>query len=145
MKEDFVKYLESIGITECISKKIEMIYEYYKTIHPDEIADIFVTEYINEDGDRVYENLWFFSKIYCMEAKQFLTKDDFDITPIQSRIEYWNIQKQDYNIKKSTEKSRLFLKFQIDNKIRAEFKASKENCDYLWDIILRYVMSNLKD
>jgi hypothetical protein len=145
MKEEFKKYLESIGITETLYKRVETIYEFYRNICPDEITDIFVTEYIKEDRTREYENLWFFSKKYAMEAKLFIEEDNFDITPIQNRIHHWRIQKQDYDFKKATEKSRIHLTFSIDLGVYAEFKASKENCDHLKDIIFKYVIPNLKE
>ena len=148
MKEEFIKYLESIGITEALRKRIETIYEFYREICPSEITGISVTDYIKEDGAREYENLWFFSEKYCMEAKQFITKEDFDITPIQNRICRWAIQKKDYDFKKATEKSRLLLKFYFGVELGVligELKASKENCDYLKDIILKYVVPNLKE
>lgn len=145
MKVAFTTYLKSIGITEALHKRIETSYEFYREICPDEVTGIFVTDYIKEDGAREYENLWFFSEKYCMEAKQFITKDDFDITPIRSRIYYWTIQKQDYDFKKATEKSRLHLRFDLDTVISCEFKASKENCDYLRDLIRKYIVPNLKE
>ena len=145
MREEFIKYFDSIGITNALRKRIETIYEFYDEICPDEITGIFITDYMKEDGSREYENLWLFSEKYSMEAKQFITKDDFDITPIKKRIEYWNIQKHDYDFKKSTEKSRLHLIINIDIGIVGDFKASKENCDYLKEIILKYVALNLKE
>ena len=145
MKEEFIKYLKSIGITATLCKRIETIHGFYREICPDEITGIFVTDYLKEDGARGYENIWFFSEKYCMEAKQFIKKDDFDMSPMKSRIEYWTIQKRDYNFKKAIEKSRLHLRFALDTGTDADFKASKENCDYLRDIILRYVVSNLKE
>jgi hypothetical protein len=145
MKEELKKYLESIGITETLCKRVETIYEFYREIWLDEITDIFVTEYIKEDGAREYENLCFFSGKHVMEAKQFIKKDDFDITPIKNRIYYWRLQKQDYDFKKATEKSRLHLEVYLDTGVHGDFKASKENCDYLKDIILKYVLPNLKE
>jgi len=145
MKEEFKKYLKDVGITGDIRERVERIYDFYREICPDEITGIFITDYIKEDGERVYEHLWFFSEKYCMEAKQFITTDDFDITPIKSRILYWGLKKQDYDFKKATEKSRLHLKFKMDTWIDGELKASKGNCDYLRDIILEYIKSNLKE
>lgn len=144
MKKEFIKYLESIGVANALWKKIEIIYEFYEEIYPDEITDIFITDYIKEDGLREYESLLFFSKKNCMEAKQFITKEDFDVTPIEKRIFYWTIQKQNYDFKKATEKSRLHLKFYLDTGMTGEAKAAKGNCDYLREIILKYVVSNLK-
>ena len=145
MKEEFMKYLKSIGLTEALCKRIETIYEFYSSVCPDEITGIFVTDYLTKDGSREYENLWFFSEKYAMEAKQFIKKDDFDTTPIKNRIQYWRIEKKDYDFKIATEKSRLHLVFALDSGISGEFKASKENCDHLRDIILKYVLPNLKE
>lgn len=145
MREEFTKYLESIGITKALCERIETIYKFYQERCPDEITGIFITDYMKEDGSREYENLWFFSEKFTMEAKQFITKDDFDLTPIKKRVYYWKIQKQDYDFKKATEKSRLYLQFYLDTKIEGDFKAAKENCDYLREIILKYVAPNLKE
>lgn len=145
MKEEFTGYLKSIGITETFRKRIETIYEFYGNICPDEIGGIFVTDYIKEDGSREYQNLWFFSPKYCMEAKLFITTDDFDITPIQKRVYYWTVEKKNYDFKKATEKSRLHLKITLDAGIKGDLKASKGNCDHLRNIILRYIAPNLKE
>ena len=145
MKEEFKKYLKDVDIIGAIGERVERIYDFYREICPDEITGIFITDYIKEDGERVYEHLWFFSEKYCMEAKQFITTDDFDITPIKNRIIYWTLKKQDYDFKKATEKSRLHLKFVIDIEIEAALKASKENCDHLKNIMLKYIMPNLKE
>jgi len=145
MKKEFIKYLESINITKAYCKRIETIYEFYKDMCPDEITGIFVTDYITEDGAREYDCLWFFSEKYIMEAKQFITKDDFDIAPIQNRIVYLASKKQDYDFKKATEKSRLNVKFDMDTQVGCTFKASNENCDYLKEIIFRYIVPNLKE
>ncbi len=144
MKEKFKEYLEAIGITKTFQERIETIYDFYREICPDEITGILVTDYIKEDGAREYENIWYFSKGYCMEAKQFTGKDDFDITPIQNRVCYWQIKKQDYDFKKAGEKSRLHLHFSLDTGIVGDIKASKENCDYLRNIACEYVLPNLK-
>ena len=145
MKEEFVTYLESIGITNTLRKRIETIYEFYREICPDEITGIFITDYIKGDGEREYQNLWFFSEKYCMEAKQFITADNFDMTLIQKHVLYWTVQKKDYDFKKATEESRLYLRLDLDTGISGELKASGENCDYLRDIFLEYVAPNLKE
>ena len=145
MKKEFIKYLESIGVANALWNKIEMIYEFFEEIYPDEITDIFIEDYIKEDGLREYESLLFFSKKNCMEAKQFITKEDFDVAPIKKRIYYWTIQKQNYDFKKATEKSRLYLRFELDTGVTCGVKAAKENCDYLRKIILKYIVPNLKE
>lgn len=145
MKGKFIKYLDCISIANAFRNKIETIYKLCKELCPEEITDIFITDYIKEDGSREYENLWFFSDKHCMEAKQFRTRDDFDIIHIKKRVTYWNIQKQNYDFKNATEKSRLFLRVNFEFGMSGEFKAAKENCDYLKKIILKYIMKNMKE
>jgi len=146
MKQEFVDYLGSIGIKAgSLLDRIESIYEFYRDMCPDEIVDIFVTDYIDSDGKRVYESLWFFSDRYVMEAKGFAAgKDDFDITPIKDRVIHCTIQKQDYDFKEATDKSRLHLTFGLDIGAIADFKASKDNCDALKNTIFKYVKPNIK-
>ena len=146
MKEEFIKYLKRIGIKEALGKRIETVHEFYQGICRDEITGIFVTDYIKEDGSREHANLWFFSETYCVEAKQFITKDDFDHLLIKHRVLYWQLKKQDYDFKKATEKSRLYLRFALSaTNVQGDLKAAKENCDYLKDIFLKYIVPNLQE
>jgi hypothetical protein len=144
MKDNFLEYLSKIGITPSISSRIEQIYKYYEKICPDTITDIFISDYIKkDDNQREYESLCFFSENYCMEAKQFITKDDFDMTSHKKRVTYWRTQSQDYNFSVATEKSRMQLDMILDAQIKGVFKASRENCDYLNQIILKHIIPNM--
>ena len=146
MKQKFIEYLESIGIKAgSLLGRIESIYEFYLEMCPDEIVDIFVTDYIDSEGKREYGELLFFSDRYVMEAKGFAEgKDDFDIAPIKGGVQYYEIRKQEYDFKEATDESRLHFLFKLDIGVSGEFKASKENCDVLRDIILRHMKPNLK-
>ena len=143
MKEEFSVYLDSIAITKIARDRIETISEFYQQTCPEEINDIFVTDYLTEEGRREYENLWFFSNSFMMEAKRFLSTDDLDLTPIGEMLR-WEVKKQEYDFKQATGRSRLFLSFDINGFVGAELKASQENCDYLRDIFFKYVVPNMK-
>ena len=146
MKVKFTKYLCSIGIAEAFFERIESIYRFCSEVCADEIIDIFVTDYITEDGTRNYENLWFFTPKYWMEAKLFATEDNFDMTSAKNKITHWGVKKQDYDFKRATEKSRFHLTvdFEVAFALSGELKASKENCDHLKKIFLKYVVPNLR-
>jgi hypothetical protein len=144
MKSEFIEYFKKIGLSDILQDRITVIYEYYQKILNNEISKIYVSEYLKEDGARMYEGLWFFSDKYTMEAKNFVSEDDFDMTVIDKRIQYWNVKKKDYDFEKATEKSRLSIYFTIDTGMSCDLKASKENCDYLKEIFFKYVVPNLK-
>ena len=139
----FIPYLKEIDIvTRTLITRVEHIYTLCTNMCPEKIEDIFVTDYIKEDGTREYENLWFFSKGYCLEAKKFLSQIDLDITPLPNRINYWTVTIQDFDFKKASEKSRLTLQFRTVQEIHGDYKAAKRNCDYLNMIINKYIKPN---
>ena len=131
-------------MTDTLIKRVEAIYSFYQGVSPEEITSIFVTDFIKEDGGREYENLWFFSKSNMMEAKGFISRDDFDMSPMLKQIIYWNVKKQDYDFQKATDKSRLHITIIIVvSENRGDFKASKDNCDYLKDIFQKHILPNI--
>jgi hypothetical protein len=133
---------------EVLSDRIAEIYKFYdenimKTLG-EEIKDIFVTEYISNKGVREYENVWFFTNRYAMEAKLFKMRDEFDISPLAKEILYINIIKSNYEYKCPNEESRLLIEYSASfNSNKGYLKASKENCDRLMEITLKYLVPNL--
>ena len=145
MKQEFGKYLDTIGITNIHRDRVEAIYRFYQQTCPEEITGIFVTDYVNEDGSREYENLWFFSPSYCMEATRFIHGDDFDLTVLHDQVIRWVIVMKEYDVGKATSKARLNLKVDIcDRSISGELKASNENCDYLMKTLKEHITPNLR-
>ena len=145
MKKEFLDYLRMIGITaEEYLKRIETIIEIHSNICQEEIIDIFVDEYIREDGTREYEDITFFSNEYDFGAPQFLTEDNFIITKRIKNVSAIKIKKKDYDFKKATENSRLNIEVRYDiSEMYAIFKASKENCDHLKQIYFNYIAPNI--
>ena len=146
MKREFSDYLNSIGIIGELFEKIEKIYDFYSEINSEEIEDILVTEYITEDGSREYMSVWFFTDNFAMEANNFTNKDkdDFDCVGIKNTIVRWEIIKQDYDFQEITEKSRFNLEIKFASGTKGYFKSSKQNCNHLKHIFLKYIVPNLK-
>ena len=139
MEEKMRTYLEEIGIGKSIKKRVWEIYKFYKDICPEEITRIFVTEYISEEGEKIYENLSLFSDNYCMEARDFINNDDFEMGLLEE-MTYWNIKKNDYDFKTATEASRLYIELVLSGDIYYKFKASKNNCDYLKKLFIDFFL-----
>lgn len=146
MKQEFIDYLEEVGITGALLDKALETYIYYTKYLNVEVEDIFVSEYINPDGSRTYENLWFFNNVYCFEAKQFIVSEDYDMDFFRDVIFSFNIVKKDFDIANLlfTDNSRMTLTFYL-NAVRAGvIKASKSNCKKLAEINKKYIITNLK-
>lgn len=150
MSESFIEsnrvaeYLKAMGITEPLKKRIETIYGYYREICPDKILDIFISEYITEDGLREFQDLRFFSKTCLMLAPNFVTENDLRISPMKKRIGWMMFETRDYDFKNATEKSRLTLTGWYGERPGGEFvlKGSKENCDYLMKVFHKHIVPN---
>ena len=142
MEKKFNDYLESIGIKGELLAKVENIYSFFNKYLECKIEDVFVSEYINKEGGRVYENLWFFNSDCCYEAKQFNTQEDFDSCMIKNNIDYYSIKKSDFDIISGStiDNSRMNLEFRFKNSpVGGDMKASKENCKHLSYVFKKYI------
>jgi hypothetical protein len=139
MKEEFLKYMQAISLSTTLTAKVQAVHDFYSGLCPEEIKWIYISDYLTKEGERVYESVYLFSENFAMEASQFATGENFDFAPITSVV-YLEIKKQEYDLKRATEKSRLNLMFYFSEKAYLDMKASKENCDYLWSFFREYVL-----
>lgn len=146
MKAEFEEYFKLIGINAVdYLKRIETIIEVHSNICQEEINDIFVDEYIKEDGTRDYSDISFFSNEYNFAAIRFLTEDNFVLTKRMKYVDAIIIKKKNYDFKKATENSRLNIEIRYNSDLHGIFKASKENCDHLKHIYFKYIAPNIKN
>jgi hypothetical protein len=147
MKEEFVAYLKSIGITSVpFLKRVEEIHDFaVDSGIIRNMDDILVEDYINSDGSREYTCLNFFSADVIFSANGFLIRDDFAASPTVKDIYYLKINKESYDFKNATEHSRLTVDLYYSGLTGGgNYKAAKENCDQLRKMILKYFVPNLR-
>ena len=146
MEDNLKNYVESIGLIGPLLSKVQTIYDFYTTFIEIEVSDIFVSEFINSDGSRVYENLWVFNNQFCGEATSFITSDDYDVLSFRNSVTYFRLTKKDYDIisNQTNDNSRLTLEVGLPDNRAGSLKASKENCKQLSFIFKKYILPNLK-
>jgi len=142
MNSEMLKYLEDVGLTESPIAKAKEIYKFYDMLFPGQITDIFVTDYINAGGERTYENLWFFTNVKAMEAKGFLTRTDYDCTTIKDKVLFWELTSQQYDFANANNDSRMRVVTHVIGGLVMEMKASRKNCDNLFEILKKYIVPN---
>ena len=145
MKAEFRKYFRDIGIQEPLEERIKAVHEFFSEICQDKIEDVFVNEYVKEDGSREFVSVRFLSKNYSMLAADFISKDDFRFGMVR-KIRNFRLQKKDFDLKKATEKSRMTIELMYAEapRVRSSYRASGVNCDYLMKIFHKYIIPNLK-
>jgi len=145
MKREFEEYLKAINIPNAIIGRIESLFPYIQCVCPEESTTLFVKEYLQEDGTRVYESVIFFSENFVCEAKQFVTEINVDVTPIKNQIHYMELKIQDYELRNPNDKSRFYLEayFRPGSIVHLVLRASKENCDYALQVLSNILKPNL--
>jgi hypothetical protein len=144
MKKEFGEYLADMGMKESLTKRVEEILTFIEENFSEKILDIFVEDYIKEDGSREYESLIFFSDDQYFEAKNFTINDNFYIISFTNSITFIELTKVNYDFKETNDDSRFILNFNIGNVGGINLKASKNNCDNLKMILMKYIQPNLK-
>jgi hypothetical protein len=137
------RYCRLIGMTNVLIGRTEYLHEFSSQLSSDILKDIFVSEYLNSDGVRVFENLWFFSATFVLEAHQFTTQDDVDVTPMAA-VQYLKVTKTAYDFVKPTKDSRLSVYVTFTSQVAGQLKASRENCDQLRIMVKKYFVPRLR-
>ncbi len=144
MKTDYVNYLKTLNMTPVLIDRVKEVVAFYdRYVVAGKIKTIFVSEYIGEDGNHTYENLWIITDEAVMEAHQFLEGDEFDSAILVNNVKYWTIEKMEYDFENYNSKSRMLLKFTLGDDIKAEMKASRNNCDVLKSVFQNYILPNV--
>jgi hypothetical protein len=142
----FKEYLTKIGITDPLCQRIDALFEIAGVMYGAQVGDttdILVTDYIQADGSRVYAGIDFYFKDYVISSMDLTGDVVLNIGRIRKNVVFIQTKAKDYDFKKATEKSRLYVTCHYTSANSSDFKASKENCDYLKEIIRKYVVPNL--
>jgi hypothetical protein len=122
-------------VSRVVENRVTEIRQFYAQIPSlGQLEDIFISETVQQDGQRIYENLWLiFGNIWC-EAHNFLLEDSLDFTNI-TEVNHLIIKKENYIPGGATTRSRLTLGFKMSESVTGNMKSSGENCDVLYRII----------
>jgi hypothetical protein len=144
MKEAMLEYFKTLGMTEPILKRVEVIYNYAKLLaQGEEPDDVRVNEYVQDDGSRIYEDVIFYFKQIGVGGRDFLHTDHILISGLEKDVVSIDIESKDYDFKKATDKSRLNIEVYYPT-ARSIWKASKENCDHAMYIYNKYAYPSIR-
>ncbi len=139
MKKEFIDYMEIIGMPKVFIDRAGTIHDFFNMLYPETIDDIFIEDYIDDEGSRIYKNLVFYTKsAIVFEVENFITEEKYSIFSNCERILWYDITKSNYDFIEANEKSRLYIELRTTTNSHISLKASKENCNYLRDIFNKY-------
>ena len=131
----FEDYYRKIGIHHELFLRLDTLYLSVSRLFPEEIERPFVS----------HDNLWFFSKNYALCVTGWTRENpEMDLLPLN--IQSLNLQPVNYDFKKATDKSNLWvsIKFKGEPSDRhhdiKKLIAFHANCDELVDILKKYLV-----
>lgn len=140
MEEKFVKYLESIGITQVLMPRIEWLIGALENISGEKIIDIFISEYMQDDGTRFYEDFRAFSENYQLAALKFINIDKYAIWD-RNKQRFsgmnWDVSNYDFRSASPNSRASLLCSFYMPGPML--LKASQNNCDKLFAVFKEYL------
>lgn len=144
---NIAKYLKDIEISEPLLERIEVIHSYIQKTIPSKVENIFIVDFIEEDGTRIYQDIDFYSDKRIISVADFKSKIDIRTASIMKCLSYLQFLAKDYDFQKANSKSRLTINFRVgySDRITGQLKATSQNCDYLMAIIRKYFIPNLME
>jgi hypothetical protein len=151
MKEEFATYLQRVGVVweQPLYHKAERLLTLADSLCPEQPETIFISDFTKEGGSRELLSLWMFTQRYTLEAKEFSgARDMLDVTYLWKTISYVEVEYKDYSFKEASDGSRLTVSINFTHAagggvLNAVLRASKKNCDALWNVYLKHLKPNL--
>lgn len=123
---------------ETIKGRFRNALEFYVNKVGMPVEQVHVTDRRDEEGNRIYESAWFFGDEFAMEAHYFVSKDDFDVSVVDS-IAIWRVDVQNYDFENATDDSRMSLTYNTAA-TSGSLTATGSNCDSLAEVLHRFII-----
>jgi hypothetical protein len=144
MLEKYKAYLDSIQISSPpLLEKVEECLRDIQHFCPEEIRDIHINDYVQEDGTHQYESVECFTDNFLGCVSSFMQTPVVEIRPWPNDMAL-ELRSTNYDFKKASDQSRLAVTIEFSTFGDWEYKASGINCDHLRDMVLAHVSPRLR-
>ena len=141
--DKYVEYLRKIGLSATLIDRAKIGFDFYTKIANETIDDIFVCDSLTKDVEQRFTSVWFFNATHIMECHDFVTKQDFDMSPLK-KINHLSVLPVDYDFEIPLEESRLTINFSFADSVSGSLFGTKINCMYLQKIFTKYLLPNIR-
>jgi hypothetical protein len=103
-----------------------------------EIEDIFVADVINQEGQRNYQILHFFTSATIFEITDFVGTETLWIRAIENGPSYVQIERTHFNFDAASNESRIFMHLDWPMEFQLNLRATGKNCTHCMYIFSKY-------
>jgi len=141
------EYLKSIGMPSDVDIQITKgIFSQADFLCPEELKDIFVSNYNLKDDKEQFKDVWFFSDNYLVEVLNFNKKESptLELAILSKNIQTVSIETKDFDLsKKAKDNSRLHITFYTYSDWVCDQVAFGHNCETLRNIYKKFIKPNI--
>jgi hypothetical protein len=139
-------YLRSIDLDEDMVKRVGAMVEAFEWLCPEPLERIFICDQPSDSGkDRQLTSLWGFSSTFCMETKQFLSSENFDMVPFRSSIVWLEVEGSDVAGNRDDNAGTLSVTFHLGPNLPCLLTATGANCKYLKSTLQDLLVPNMRN
>lgn len=136
MVSDIAAYLERIDVPSPIRARIDELMRLYDSVLTEPVVTVFLSDEIDEDGNRSFPSLWLLTRTAVYEAK--ISQDggeEFDGTSLVGRLFHWVVRTSDFQLQEARDSSRMKLEIWFSDGLWGDFRATGENCRRLTEVL----------
>lgn len=141
------EYIRSIGMRSDVDIQLtKAIFSQAKSVSPEKLKMIFISNYKDTDGKDQFKNLWLFSDNCLIEVLNFNKQEtlSLDITIFSKNIHTVSIEASNLDFSQSAkDDSKLHIVSYTLNEFTCDQLAYGCNCDVLMSIYKKYIRPNL--
>lgn len=141
----FDEYFDAIGASSALRERVLRITRQYGALGTDGFDGVFVSEYVDDSGDRIYESVWLFTDDTAMEARLAGETEDMDQVRLRGNLERWQVSRRDYDFGTPKDSSRLTASVSWVGDVSGTLKATGANCEWLRRLIAERFAPNLHE
>ncbi|MFA4836483.1 MAG: hypothetical protein WC749_10490 [Dehalococcoidia bacterium] len=140
-------YAEGIGMKADVDiKRTQEVFNLGKSLCPEGLKTIFISNYLESDGKEQLKDLWLFSDNYVIEALNFMriAVPKLEMTILSKNISCISLEAQHFDFSKEvTGESKLHIVVLTFIHFTCDFTAVGQNCDALNLIYKSHLKENL--
>lgn len=140
MNNEFENYCSSVGMGDSLKQQVSELHDQLRRFIPAlAIEDIFIGEYVTNDGIRQYDTLHFFTSSNVFEIESFVSHPKIGIAKLGPC--YLEMSKEDFDLSTPAESSRLKVNVVwAAQGFMLNMQASGENCSMLLNVVQKYIL-----
>lgn len=140
MNNEFENYCSSVGMGDSLKQQVSELHDQLSMFIPAQpIEDIFIGEYVTNDGIRQYDTLHFFTRSNVFEIESFVSKPRIWIARYEPC--YFEMTKEDFDLSTPAESSRFNVSVSWASQgYMLNMRASGENCSKLLNVVQKYIL-----